>query len=553
MEARTVRPLTRPGSADGGPARTGPRGLTGWQDVCRLNEIRPGRGRPLVFNGTDIALFRDGETVYALGGTCPHRGGPLGNGTVVDGKAVCPLHLRDFDLQTGISPYDPADRVPTYRCRVVDDMVQLDADSVPAGPGRPDSYLGKWARRGADDRGMRQVHHLAAGGSPQIEGGSSQRGDASGQRFPGYDDLAFKPAQLARPPLASNDVVETATVIGSRADRPLRLAIPLLVSHLSYGAISIEAKVALARGAREVGTAIGSGDGGVHGRERDAADKYIVQLTPAFPSPGRGQDEVNEADAIEIKIGEGGRPGIGGHLAGFNVTTEVSLHRDVPFGADVNTPAHFVELPSLRDLKRRIDDLRERGGGVPIGVKIAAGDIEADLAAALEIGADYITLDGFGAGSGASPVHIKDHVGIPSVPAIFRARRWLERNGVDDVQLIASGGFRTPDEMAKALALGADAVAVGTAALLAIGCQQYRACHRGTCPVGIATQEAELRLRLNPDISGHRLATFLRAATAIIGDYCRVAGRRSVADLRRTDLVALTPEVATVTDLPYLG
>jgi glutamate synthase domain-containing protein 2 len=390
---------------------------------------------------------------------------------------------------------------------------------------------------------MRLVHHLAAGGTPHIESGGSQR--EPGSRLPGYDDLAFRPAQLARAPLAANDVVDTATVIGARAAKPLRLTIPLLVSHLSYGAISIEAKVALARGAREVGTAIGSGDGGVHGRERDAADKYIVQV-----GPGSDPYDGTEADAIEIKIGEGGRPGLGGHLPGINVTTEVGLHRDVQPGADVNT---HVPATSLVHLRRRVDDLRERSGGVPIGVKIAAGDIEADLAAAVEIGADYIALDGFGAATGAAPVHVKDHVGIPSVPAIHRARAWLDRNGVDDVQLVASGGFRTPDEIAKALALGADAVAIGTAALLAVGCQQYRACHRGTCPVGIATQDAELRLRLNPDISGHRLATFLRAATGIVTDYCRVAGRRAVADLRPTDLVALTPEVAAVAGLPYLN
>ncbi len=525
------------------PARTGPRGLTGWQDVCRLNEIRPSRARPLLFDGTEIALFRDADTVYALSGTCPHRDDPLAGGAVVGGRAVCPLCLRDFDLRTGVSPFDPADRVATYPCRVVDGMVQVDADAIPAGPGRPDTYLGRWARRGADDHGLRLVHHLADGAPPPVSSGGPA--PLATVRAGGYGDLAFRPGQLARSPLAANDVVETATVIGTRAERPLRLAIPLLVSHLSYGAISIEAKVAMARGAREVGTAIGSGDGGVHGRERDAADKYIVQVGPNVVDP-----PADEADAIELKIGEGGRPGLGGHLPGINVTTEVGLHRDVPPGADVNTHAAGASLDRLR---YRVEDLRKRSGGVPIGVKIAAGDIEADLAAAVGIGADYVVLDAFGAATGAAPAHIKDHVGIPSVPAIHRARAWLDRNDVTDVQLVASGGFRTPDEMAKALALGADAVAVGTAALLAIGCQQYRACHRGACPVGIATQDAELRLRLNPDISGHRLATFLRAATDMITDYCRVAGRRTVADLCRDDLVALTPAVATVTGLPYLA
>lgn len=533
--------------------RTGPRGLTGWQDVCTLNAIRPGRARPLLFNGTEIALFRDGDLIYALGGVCPNRSAPLGGGTVVDGKAVCPLHLCEFDLRTGISPYDPQQRVAVYRARVVAGSVQINANSVPAGPGRPNTYLGRWARLGATDRGMSLVHHLASGGSPAVTPMGSSRLDAESahSRTVGYHDLVFKPAQLARPPLSHNDTVETITVIGSRAAKPLTLAIPLMVSHMSYGALSIEAKVALARGAREVGTAIGSGDGGVHGRERDAADKYIVELTPAFP--GRAHDAVDEADAIEIKIGEGGRPGLGGFLPGVNVTTEVGLHLDTQPGLDVNTPAHFIELPSLDAIRRRIDELRERSGGVPIGVKIAAGNIEADMAAAIEVGADYITVDGLGAGTAGSPAHVKDHVGLPSITAIHRARRWLDSNGVTDVQLVASGGFRTPDEMAKALALGADAISIGTAALLAIGCQQYRACSQGTCPVGIATQESELRLRLNPDISGHRLATFLRAATTMITDYCRITGRRSVAELGRADLSALTADAAMVTDLPYLG
>ena len=191
-------------------------------------------------------------------------------------------------------------------------------------------------------------------------------------------------------------------------------------------------------------------------------------------------------------------------------------------------------------------------GGVPVGIKFAAGNVEADLGVAIEAGADWVTIDGLGGGTGAAPVHVKDNVGIPSMFALIRARRWLEDHGVDDVQLVATGGFRTPDEMAKALALGADAVALATASLMAIGCQQYRACHRGTCPVGIATQDPELRDRLDIATSAERLEAFLRGATAMIVDYARVCGHERIADFRRTDLVALDRDIAERTDIPWV-
>ena len=186
------------------------------------------------------------------------------------------------------------------------------------------------------------------------------------------------------------------------------------------------------------------------------------------------------------------------------------------------------------------------------GIKFAAGNVEADLAVAIEAGADWVTVDGLGGGTGAAPVHVKDNVGIPSMFALIRARRWLEDRGVDDVQLVATGGFRTPDEMAKALALGADAVALATASLMAIGCQQYRACHRGTCPVGIATQDPFLRDRLDIATSAGRLHAFLRGATAMIVDYARVCGHVRIADFHRSDLVALDRGIAERTDIPWV-
>jgi glutamate synthase domain-containing protein 2/nitrite reductase/ring-hydroxylating ferredoxin subunit len=526
---------------------------SGWQPVCRLDEIPDGRGRPVMLKGTDVAVIRDGDRVFAVGGTCPHRGGPIADGIVVNGKAVCPLHLWDFDLRTGISPFNPADRIPTYGARVNEDMVEVDADSVPRGPGRPDVYLGKWIRRGAMDRGMYAVHHLADGLKPFVEAMSSERfepGSDTGRRYASLDDIVFKPAQLARLPLLDHEPVDTSVVLGTRSAKPLRLAIPLFVSHMSFGALSVEAKVALAKGSRLAGTAIGSGEGGMHPRERAEAGAYIFEMASGYF--GWTEEAIAAADAIEIKIGQGAKPGLGGLLPGPKVIGEIAAVRGLPEGQDAHSPARFPDINSLQDLQRRLKDIRSITGGTPIGVKLAAGDVEADTAAALEAGADWITVDGLGGGTGAAPVHVKDHVGVPGFVGLYRARKFLEDHGVDDVQLVATGGFRTPDEMAKALALGADAVALATASLLAIGCQQYRACHRGTCPVGIATQQAQLRMRLDPDISAERLTTFLTAATTMITDFCRITGKHRVGDLSRSDLATLRPDVARRTDLEYM-
>ena len=218
--------------------------ITGWQQICPLTDITDHRGRALVLKGTQIALMRSGDEVFAIGALCPHRAGPLADGVVVGTTAVCPLHSWDFDLRSGISPYNPVDTVPVYRARVVDDMVEVDADSVPYGPGLggPEEYLGPWLRRGATDRGMELIHNLSKGwgiptGSMGTEHFATDRdagtgsGHAtvrdSGQRYASLDDLVFLPAQLDRLPLLETETVETATVIGSRADKPLRLDIPL--------------------------------------------------------------------------------------------------------------------------------------------------------------------------------------------------------------------------------------------------------------------------------------------------------------------------------------
>ena len=530
------------------------REVTGWSDVCALGDIDDGSGHAVVVRGTDVAIIRDGDEVYALGGICPHRAGPIAEGKVVNGTIVCPMHLWDFDLVSGISRYNPADRLPAYFARVRDGRVEIDTDSVPMGPGRPDVYLGPWIRRGARDRGMDVVHALAEGQRAKVAAMGSRRMEASrgaGSRYPSLDDLTFLPAQLARLPLLDDEPVDTTTLLGTRAARPLSLDIPLVVSHMSYGALSAEAKVALATGASAVGTAICSGEGGMLPAARDAAGRYVLEMASGYF--GWSEEAIGRADAVEVKFGQGAKPGLGGTLPGAKVTAGIAAVRGIEAGKDSHSPARFSDINSVSDLAKRLVWIRAVNPGIPVGIKIAAGRVVDDVAIAVEAGADYLVIDGFGGGTGAAPVHVRDHVGIPSWIALFRARTWLDRHDCEDIQLVVTGGFRTPDEMAKAMALGADAVALATASMMAIGCQQYRACHRGTCPVGIATQDAGLRNRLDVDISAERLTKFFTSATKMMCDYARITGRRALRDLAHDDLAALRPEVAELVDLELMG
>ena len=530
------------------------RHVEGWLDVCALTDITDKRGLAIVVKGNDVALMREGDAVHALGGTCPHRGGPIAEGEVIDGEVICPLHLWDFDLETGISVYDPSDTLPHYRARVRAGRVEIDADSVPLGPGRPDVYLGPWLRRGATDRGMGLVHALAAGGRPPVQAMGSKRFEpATANRgpHPTLDDVVFVPAQLARLPLLDDEPVDTTVRIGTRAERPLVLSMPLLVSHMSFGALSREAKTALATGARTSRTAICSGEGGMLPAEREAAGLYVLEMASGYF--GWTDEAIARADAVEVKLGQGAKPGLGGVLPAAKVSEEIAEVRGIEVGTPSRSPSRFPDIDTTAELAERLGRIRSVNPGIPIGIKIASGRFRDDVATAMDAGADYIVIDGLGGGTGAAPVHVKDHVGIPSWVALHRARSWLDAHGHDDVQLVVTGGYRTPDEFAKALAIGADAVALATAAMMAIGCQQYRACHRGTCPVGIATQDPVRRARLDVEVSADRLTRFLATATSMIVDYCRITGRRSVGSLSHDDLTALHPEVAALLDLTVMA
>jgi glutamate synthase domain-containing protein 2 len=318
---------------------------------------------------------------------------------------------------------------------------------------------------------------------------------------------------------------------------------------MSFGSLSSQAKLALAHGAREVGTAIGSGEGGVLAEELTAAGAYIYEYVPNRYS---ATDEVFfAASAIEIKIGQAAKPGLGGQLPGSKVTAEIAAVRSRSVGADIHSPPTFPEFwekGSREGLADIISELRKRAPGKPIGVKIAAGDIEGDLEIIEAAGADFVTIDGRPGGTGASPKTVRDHAGVPTIYAISRARHWLD-NHASTMSLIATGGFRKNADIAKALAMGADAVAIGTAALVAIGCMQHRICASNRCPQGIATQDPTLVSRFDLRVGAIGLTHYLHAIAEDLDLIVRMHGKQSSAELGYDDLVTTNTDIAAFTQI----
>ncbi len=364
-----------------------------------------------------------------------------------------------------------------------------------------------------------------------------------------WDEILLLGAQLARQPLLEEEPVSTRTVIGPAARRPLVLEHPLLITHMSFGALSREAKTALAKGSAAAGCGMSSGEGGILEESISNARGYIFEYVPNRYSVT--PENLRRADAIEIKFGQSAKPGMGGHLPGHKVTPEIAAVRGFPPGTDILSPARFPDIRTPADLKYKIDELRELSEGRPIGVKLAAGHIEEDLDFALAGGPDFITVDGRPGGTGSAPKYTKLAMGIPTIFALSRARKHLDRRGAENVSLIITGGFRIPPDFIKALAMGADAVAIGTAALIALGCQQFRMCNRGTCPMGIASQDPARRQMFDPDAAAQRLAHFLQASTAEMRRFARMTGKNDIHKLGIEDLCTCNSEISNYTDIRH--
>lgn len=408
-----------------------------------------------------------------------------------------------------------------------------------------EEYLAAWRRPSDELEGhMVDIHTIATTGRSIIEPMRTRKRTFS------WDDLLLKGAQLAKLPLNEEEPVRTETVIGPSAQHPLVLATPVYVSHMSFGALSREIKIALAAGSAAVGTAICSGEGGILEDELEAAHKYIFEYVPNRYSVT--EKNLQRVDAIEIKIGQSAKPGMGGHLPGRKVTHEIAEVRDRPLGADITSPAGFEDIRTRDGLRQKVEWLRELSGGRPIGIKIAAGNIEADLEYALFGEPDFITLDGRAGATGAAPKVVKDATSIPTIFALYRARKSLLEHGADNVSLVITGGLRISSDFAKALALGADAVAIGTAALMAAGCQQYRICNTGRCPVGVTSQDPELRKRLKVEESAGRLENYLRVSTEELKTFARLTGNDDVHQLSISDISTTSAEVSGHTGIEHV-
>ena len=406
------------------------------------------------------------------------------------------------------------------------------------------NYMREYERN-SDDKEiwMKDIHEMAVTGK--------SISSAMGTKLPivSWNDILILGAQLNPMPLLDDEKVNIQTIIGKKAKKPMVIESPVFVTHMSFGALSKEAKISLAKGTSMVKTAIGSGEGGILPEERQNAYKYIFEYIPNKYSVT--DENLKNSDAIEIKIGQGTKPGMGGHLPGEKVTEEIAKIRGKSVGESIMSPSRFTEINDKDDLKKLVNELREKSEGRPIGIKIAAGHIEKDLEYICYAEPDFITIDGRGGSTGSSPKFLKDATSVPTIYALHRARKYLDENNMD-IDLIITGGLRISSDFAKAIAMGADAIAIGTAAMIAISCQQYRVCNTGMCPVGIGTQREDLRKRLNIDACSQRLANYLNVVNGELKTFARITGKDDIHKLSIDDLVTTNREISDYTNISHV-
>jgi methylamine---glutamate N-methyltransferase subunit C len=530
--------------------------------VAAWSELEDRQPAYALVGGVDLVVTRFDDAVSVLYGRCLHRGALMSDGSVEGDNLICGVHGWDYRLDTGVSEYNNKEVLHRFKAQIdlEADAVLVDVDEVQAfeiehpQPYQRDVYLGLYqdVHGTPDEMHNGHIQELARSGLSK----TGHHGPASAMgvplpELPRWDDIQIVTAQMHRLPLMEDVAVETACVIGPNAKKPLHLEIPIFVSDMSFGALSEEAKVALARGADLAGTGICSGEGGMLPDEQASNRRYFYELASA--KFGFSMDKVARCQAFHFKGGQGAKTGTGGHLPGNKVVGRIAEVRGLPVGEPAISPPRFADMGGVEDFRAMADEVREVTGGVPIGFKLSAQHIERDIDFALAASADYVILDGRGGGTGAAPNVFKDNISVPTIPALARARRHLDQLGRGDITLVITGGLRTESDFVKAMALGADAIAIANSAIQAIGCLGMRACNTNNCPVGIATQRKDLRARLIVEESATRLSNYLSATTELMCVLARACGHARLADFVLSDLTTFSRDMAMLGGVAYGG
>ncbi len=510
---------------------------------------------------TDLVLIRYGDEFSVLYGRCLHRGAMLADGHVDDrDNLICGVHHWDYRIDTGVSEYNNEEYLYKFRAALHQGSIFVDRADVIAfeelhpQPFKRDEYLGAYADTHPESTEpyTGYIKELAQNGLKNYgHHGPSAAMGVDRNTLPKWEDIQFLPAQLAYRPLVDDHPVSTKVIIGPGAKKPLKLDIPIFVSDMSYGALSREAKISLSKGAELAGTGICSGEGGMLAEEQANNSRYFYELASA--KFGFGWEKVQKAQAFHFKGGQGAKTGTGGHLPGHKVVKEIAEVRGLKVGQAAISPPAFPDMKTVEDFKKMADEVRERTGGIPVGFKIAASRIEADIDFALAVGTDYIILDGRGGGTGAAPTILRNNINVPTIPALARARKHLDKVGAKEVTLIITGGLRVAEDFAKAMMLGADAIAVSNAAIQAIGCLGMRACNTNNCPVGIATMKDHLRARLEIDKSAQQLYNYFTATNDLIKVVARACGHDNIQKFNFNDLSTFNLDIHKLTGIPYAG
>lgn len=529
-------------------------------EIAKVSNLETKQPTYALVKNTDLVIIKHEKGISVLYGRCHHRGALLADGYIDGHNLICGVHGWDYRYDTGVSDYNNDEQLHKFQEYVEGDSLLIDENDIDAfqkehpQPFNRDEYLGTYADTHPEDTEpyTGYIKELSKNGLKNIGShGFSAAMGVDRNTLPKWNDIQFLPAQLATRPLLDHEEVVTKVVIGPNAKKPIHIDIPLFVSDMSFGALSKEAKIALSKGAELSGTGICSGEGGMLPEEQESNSRYFYELASA--QFGFSWDKLDKVQGFHFKGGQGAKTGTGGHLPGNKVSAEIAKVRGLEEGKIAISPAADPHFHSVQDYKDFANKVRERTGGIPIGFKIAASHLENDIQFALDVGVDYIILDGRGGGTGSAPTILRDNINVPTIPALARARKYLDKVGATDITLVITGGLRVAEDFAKALMLGADAIAVSNAALQAIGCLGMRACGTNNCPVGIATQKESLRSRLIIDLSAKQLHNYFDATNSLIKVIARACGYNDVSKFNHNDLSTFDTDMHKLTGINYAG